>query len=48
MADEHYEQGHMDISQHKKTWAGFVKFIEWSMGGIALLMVFMLIFRTHN
>ena len=24
----------MDICQHKKTWAGFVKFIEWSLGGI--------------
>jgi hypothetical protein len=48
MAGEHYEPGHMDISQHKKTWAGFVLFIEWAMGGIGLLMLFMLVFRTHN
>jgi len=48
MAGEHYESGHMDISQHKKTWTGFVKFIEWSMGGIGIVMIFMLIFRTHN
>ncbi len=29
------------------TWAGFVKFIEWSMGGIIVIMVLLAIFRTH-
>jgi hypothetical protein len=42
------EPGMMDVSQHKKTWAGFVKFIEWSMGGIFLLMLFLLVFRTNG
>ncbi len=49
MAGDHgYESGHMDISQHQKTWTGFVKFIEWSIGGIFVLMLFMLIFRTNG
>jgi len=48
MADHGYEPGGMDITQHKKTWAGFVKFINWSLAGIGVLMLFMLIFRTHG
>jgi hypothetical protein len=48
MAGEHYEPGHMDISQHKKTWSGFVRFTTWSIVLIGALMTFMLIFRTHG
>lgn len=49
MAGEHgYEPGHMDISQNKKAWVGFVKFVEWSLIGIGVLMVLMLVFRTNG
>lgn len=48
MADHGYEPGHMDITQHKKTWAGFVKFINISLASIGVLMLLMLIFRTHG
>lgn len=39
--------GHMDISAHKKTWAGFTKLVKWSTILIILLMVFLAVFRTH-
>ena len=49
MAGDHgYEPGTMDISQHKKAWTGFVKFVEWSLIGIGLLMFLLMIFRTHG
>jgi hypothetical protein len=48
MADHGYEPGQMDITQHKKTWGGFVKFINWSLAGIGALMLFLMIFRTHG
>ena len=46
--DDGHKSGSMDISQHRKNWSGFVKLVEWSLGGIAVLMVFLLIFRTHG
>jgi len=49
MAADHGQQGgSMDISEHRKNWNGFIKLVEWSLGGIAVLMVFLLIFRTHG
>jgi hypothetical protein len=48
MAADHYEPGHMDISQHKKTWAGFVKFIEISLVLIGIAMFLMMLFRTNG
>jgi hypothetical protein len=49
MAGDHgYEPGAMDIAQHKRTWALFVRLTAWSMGSIAVLMVFLLAFRTHG
>jgi Bacterial aa3 type cytochrome c oxidase subunit IV len=49
MAGDHgNEAGHMDVSQHRKTWAGFVKFIEISIVLIGVLMFFLMLFRTHN
>jgi hypothetical protein len=47
-ADHGYESGHMDISQHKKTWSGFVKFIEISIVLVGVLMFLLMLFRTHN
>ena len=47
MAEEHYTQGSMDISAHRKSWAGFITFVKLSLVGILLIMVFLAIFRTH-
>jgi hypothetical protein len=43
-----YEPGAMDISQHKKTWAGFVRFTSWSIVLIGILMFVLMLFRTHG
>ncbi len=49
MAGDHdYESGHMDISQHKKTWSGFVRFTEISIVLIGIAMFLLMLFRTHN
>jgi hypothetical protein len=49
MAGGHgYEPGHMDISQHRKTWSGFVRFTAWSLGLIGMLMFVLMLFRTHG
>ena len=49
MAGGHgYEPGTMDISQHKKTWAGFVRFTSWSIALIGILMFVLMLFRTNG
>ena len=49
MADHSdYKPGSMDISQHRRAYAGFLSFSKWSLIGILLLMVFLAIFRTHT
>jgi len=49
MAGDHgADGGSMDISQHRKTWAGFVRFTTWSIALIALLMFVLMLFRTHG
>jgi len=40
--------GTMDITDHIRTWKGFTSLVKWSMGGIVLIMLFLLIFRTHG
>lgn len=49
MASDHngYQSGQMDISEHQKTWAGFVTFTKWSTIGCIAIMIFLAIFRTH-
>jgi hypothetical protein len=43
-----YVPGTMDISQHKRTWSGFVRFTSWSIALIGILMFFLMLFRTHG
>lgn len=45
--DNDYHIGSMDISQHKKAYAGFLSFSKWSFAGIMLIMIFLAIFRTN-
>lgn len=47
MANEsEYQVGSMDITQHKKTYEGFLTFSKWSFAGILLIVIFLAIFRT--
>ncbi len=46
--DDHYTPGAMDISQHQRAWAGFVSFVQYSIGFILLIMIFLAVFRTHG
>jgi hypothetical protein len=47
--DHNGEQpGTMDISEHVRTWKLFTGLVKWSMAGLALLMLVLLIFRTHG
>jgi hypothetical protein len=43
-----YKPGSMDISQHRRSYAGFLSFTKWSLIGILLVMVLLAIFRTHT
>ena len=38
----------MDISEHLRTWKLFTWLVKWSAIGIALVMLFLLIFRTNG
>ncbi len=46
MADSHYHHGDMDISQQKKTWVGFTKFIKWSTVAVAVMTIIAIIAIT--
>lgn len=39
--------GIMDITEHQRTWKGFLKVLKWSLTAILLIMAFMAIFRVH-
>jgi hypothetical protein len=45
--DNDYRIGSMDISQHKKTYAGFLTFSKWSFTGFMFIMILLAIFRTN-
>ena len=45
--NNHQTTGGMDISQHQKSWRGFITFVKLSMLGIGAIMIFLAIFRTH-
>lgn len=48
MSDPEYQPGSMDISQHRRSYAGFLAFTKYSLVGIFLIMVLLAIFRTHG
>ena len=41
------ETGTMDITEHQKTWSGFLTLVKWIAFGCILVMIFLAIFRTH-
>lgn len=46
--NDHSTGGTMDLAEHLRTWKQFTGLIKWSIGSIALLMLLLFIFRTHN
>jgi hypothetical protein len=38
----------MDISEHMRTWNGFLSLVKWIIIGTIVLMIFLAIFRTHG
>jgi Bacterial aa3 type cytochrome c oxidase subunit IV len=46
--DSHYTPGSMDISQHKRAYAGFLTGAKWTFALVMGIVIFMAIFRTHN
>lgn len=49
MSAEHgSDHGTMDISEHVKTWNGFLTLVKWVVIGNLVVMAFLAIFRTHG
>jgi hypothetical protein len=47
--DDHgSDQGTMDISDHVRTWNGFLALVKWVVIGNIALLAFLAAFRTHN
>lgn len=42
------QTGTMDLSDHVRTWKGFIATIKWSLLTIFAIMLFLLVFRTHG
>lgn len=42
------ESGHMDMSEHLRTWHGFLKFMKWQVIGAVVLLILLAIFRTNG
>ena len=42
------DEGTMDISDHVKTWNGFLSLVKWVVIGNLIVMGLLAIFRTHN
>ena len=41
------DTGSMDLTDHMKTWTGFMTLVKWIIIGSVLLLIFLAIFRTH-
>jgi hypothetical protein len=42
------DSGHTDMSEHLRTWNGFLSFVKWMLIANIGLLAFLLIFRTHD
>ena len=42
------EQGSEFMKEHLRTWNGFLKLIKWLVIASILLLIVLLIWRTHN
>jgi len=49
MADDHHsDDGTMDISDHVRTWNGFLALVKWGIISNVVILGLLAIFRTHN
>ena len=46
--ESEHQPGTMDISAHKKAYAGFLTGSKWTFGFVLLIMIFLAVFRTHG
>jgi hypothetical protein len=46
--DSDYQPGSMDISQHQRTYAGFITGTKWGFAFVMAIVIFMAFFRTHT
>ena len=46
--ESEYQHGSMDMSQHRRAYAGFLTFTKYSLVGIFIIMALLAIFRTHG
>jgi hypothetical protein len=37
-----------DMAEHIRTWKGFIRFLQWQVAGVVIVLVFLAIFRTHG
>ena len=42
------DNGSIDMSEHLRTWNGFLTLIKWMVIGSGALLIFLAIFRTHG
>ncbi|MGD0189424.1 MAG: aa3-type cytochrome c oxidase subunit IV [Rhizomicrobium sp.] len=42
------DTGTMDMTEHLKTWHGFLALVKWMVIGSVALLAFLAIFRTHG
>ena len=42
------DSGTTDMTEHLKTWHGFLSFMKWQAIGAIVLLVLLAIFRTHG
>lgn len=51
MADDTHGHGgaaDMDIRDHTRTWHSFTKGVKWSIVGLIIIGIILLVFRTHG
>jgi hypothetical protein len=42
------DSGHTDMSEHLRTWHGFLSFMKWQVVAVVVLLIILAIFRTHG
>ena len=45
--DDHQTSGSTDFGEHLRTWRLFTSMIKWNLIGAAIVMLLLLLFRTH-
>jgi hypothetical protein len=49
MVDEHEETpAATDMGEHLRTWRLFISMVKWNLIAAGVLMLFLLMFRTHG